>query len=235
MSRGGFGMKNKLFSVLRSSCNGLKPRNLNALADVASAQYSSSATQRSLVTLPINGNSILCRNEWARKHVLVHRSPFQLSGSAGQQISRSCYARSFASQPTASNKSKGSQTRKELSNVEDPFDSPTYNIPEKPVTFTEGASYSLVILAGLGIAGAAAYAVCKELIFEPKEYKIFNKALERVQSDSQVVFSISMVCYSSWHGNRNNDCYFIRRNHHICKEFKGSLNSLILKFILTLG
>ncbi|XP_047958675.1 probable mitochondrial import inner membrane translocase subunit TIM21 [Salvia hispanica] len=186
MSRGGFGMKNKVLNVLRSSCNGLKPRYPNAVADVASAQYSSSAAQRLLVTRPINGNSILCRNEWARIHALVHRSPFQLSGSARQQISPSCYARSFASQPTASNKSKGSQTRKELSNVEDPFDSPTYNIPEKPVTFTEGASYSLVILAGLGIAGAAAYAVCKELIFEPKEYKIFNKALERVQSDSQV-------------------------------------------------
>jgi len=61
------------------------------------------------------------------------------------------------------------QGKKEISTVEDPFDSPTYHIPEKPVTFTEGASYSIVILAGLGIAGAAAYAVFKELIFEPKE------------------------------------------------------------------
>lgn len=56
-----------------------------------------------------------------------------------------------------------------MTTVEDPFDSPTYHIPEKPVTFTEGASYSLVILAGLGVAGAAAYAVFKELIFQPKE------------------------------------------------------------------
>jgi len=39
----------------------------------------------------------------------------------------------------------------------------------KPVTFVEGASYSVVIFAGLAIAGAAAYAVFKELIFEPKE------------------------------------------------------------------
>jgi mitochondrial import inner membrane translocase subunit TIM21 len=54
--------------------------------------------------------------------------------------------------------------------VEDPFDAPTYHIPEKPVTFTEGASYSLIIFAGLGIAGIAAYGVFKELIFEPKEY-----------------------------------------------------------------
>lgn len=61
------------------------------------------------------------------------------------------------------------QARKDISKVEDPFDAPTYNIPEKPVTFTEGASYSLIILAGLGIAAAAAYAVFTELIFQPKE------------------------------------------------------------------
>lgn len=39
------------------------------------------------------------------------------------------------------------------------------------MTFTEGASYSLIILVGLGIAAAAGYAVFKELIFEPKEYE----------------------------------------------------------------
>ena len=61
------------------------------------------------------------------------------------------------------------QTKKDVSTVEDPFDAPTYNIPEKPVTFTEGASYSIIILAGLAVAAAAAYAVFKELIFEPKE------------------------------------------------------------------
>lgn len=61
------------------------------------------------------------------------------------------------------------QSRKDVSTVEDPFDAPTYNIPEKPVTFTEGASYSLVILAGLAVAAAAAYGVFKELIFQPKE------------------------------------------------------------------
>lgn len=44
------------------------------------------------------------------------------------------------------------QARKDISKIEDPFDAPTYNIPEKPVTFTEGASYSVIILAGLGIA-----------------------------------------------------------------------------------
>lgn len=64
------------------------------------------------------------------------------------------------------------QTKKDISTIEDPFDAPTYNIPEKPVTFTEGASYSLIILVGIGIAAAAGYAVFKELIFEPKEYEL---------------------------------------------------------------
>lgn len=55
---------------------------------------------------------------------------------------------------------------------EDPFDSITDKIPERPVSVAEGASYSLVILAGLAVAGVAAYAVLKELIFQPKEYVV---------------------------------------------------------------
>lgn len=54
-------------------------------------------------------NSILRRDEWARKHALFYPSPFQLSTNAGQQISRSSFARSFASQTTESNKSKKTQ------------------------------------------------------------------------------------------------------------------------------
>lgn len=62
------------------------------------------------------------------------------------------------------------QPRKDVSTVQDPFDdAPTYNIPQKPVSFAEGASYSIIILAGLGVAAVAAYAVFKELIFQPKE------------------------------------------------------------------
>mgnify|MGYP000541827072 CR=1 FL=1 len=52
---------------------------------------------------------------------------------------------------------------------EDPFDSLTDKIPQKPVTFVEGASYSFIILIGFAVAGFAAYGVFKELIFEPKE------------------------------------------------------------------
>lgn len=58
---------------------------------------------------------------------------------------------------------------KDIAKQEDPFDPLTDQIPEQPVTFAEGASYSLVIFAGLAVAAGAAYAVFKELIFEPKE------------------------------------------------------------------
>ncbi|CAN8309010.1 unnamed protein product [Cochlearia groenlandica] len=97
-----------------------------------------------------------------------------------------CFSRSFASMSSKEPGQQHNKAKKEMATVEDPFDSPTYHIPEKPVTFTEGASYSLVILAGLGVAGAAGYAVFKELIFQPKEYTIFDKALKRIQDDSQV-------------------------------------------------
>ncbi|KAK9726652.1 hypothetical protein RND81_05G228400 [Saponaria officinalis] len=117
------------------------------------------------------------------------------SGSAHQllekcrtaQPSLSLY-RSFASSSSTEPPPRQRQTheKKAISTVDDPFDSPTYHIPEKPVTYTEGGIYGIVILAGLGIAGVAGYAVVNELLLEPKEYKIFNKALERIQNDSQV-------------------------------------------------
>ncbi|KAH1037295.1 hypothetical protein GYH30_056611 [Glycine max] len=97
-------------------------------------------------------------------------------------------SRPLSSKTSQSNEAAESsnKAKKDVANVEDPFSAPTYNIPEKPVTFVEGASYSVVILAGLGIAAAAGYAVFKELIFQPKEYKIYNKALKRIQDDGQV-------------------------------------------------
>ncbi|CAA2957882.1 probable mitochondrial import inner membrane translocase subunit TIM21 [Olea europaea var. sylvestris] len=112
-------------------------------------------------------------------------SELKVSEIHGAKFVSPSYARSLASRASESTQ-KSSEARRDVSKVEDPFDAPTYNIPEKPVTFTEGASYSIVILAGLGIAAAAGYGVFKELIFEPKEYKIFGKALERIQNDSQV-------------------------------------------------
>ncbi|KAB5569028.1 hypothetical protein DKX38_002821 [Salix brachista] len=139
-----------------------------------------------------------------REYLISLRSSCQIMETNGESTINICFARSFASKASKKlNQSeyailetrvftqltvscRPGQTKKDVSTVEDPFDAPPYNIPEKPVTFTEGASYSILILAGLGVAAAAAYAVFKELIFEPKEYKIFNKALKRIQDDSQV-------------------------------------------------
>ncbi|WZZ17510.1 hypothetical protein YC2023_110599 [Brassica napus] len=92
----------------------------------------------------------------------------------------------FYKQSFASRTSKEPAKKEVVTVEEDPFDSPTYHIPEKPVTFTKGASYSFVILAGLAVAGASGYAVFKELMFQPKEYKVFDKAFKRIQDDGQV-------------------------------------------------
>uniref|UniRef100_A0A388KJG1 Tf2-1-like SH3-like domain-containing protein n=1 Tax=Chara braunii TaxID=69332 RepID=A0A388KJG1_CHABU len=77
-------------------------------------------------------------------------------------------------------------SEKGLAAQEDPFDTITDNIPEKPVTAAEGASYVVVIAAGLAVASAAGYAVFKELVFQPREYKVFGKALNRVKNDVKV-------------------------------------------------
>ncbi|CAF1714934.1 probable mitochondrial import inner membrane translocase subunit TIM21 isoform X1 [Brassica rapa] len=114
------------------------------------------------------------------------RNPQRME-SCPVNIRPSCLlSRSFASKTSKEPGKHHNKAKKEVVTVEDPFDSPTYHIPEKPVTFTEGASYSFVILAGLAVAGASGYAVFKELIFQPKEYKVFDKALKRIQDDGQV-------------------------------------------------
>ncbi|XP_022770207.1 probable mitochondrial import inner membrane translocase subunit TIM21 isoform X2 [Durio zibethinus] len=125
------------------------------------------------------------RGQCGRDYIVSCQASVPPTENYGLKLRSPCFARPFASRASKQSK-ETSETRKEVSNIEDPFDAPTYNIPDKPVTFTEGASYSLIILAGLGIAAAAGYAVFKELIFQPKEYKIFNQALERIQQESQV-------------------------------------------------
>ncbi|KAL3516884.1 hypothetical protein ACH5RR_023786 [Cinchona calisaya] len=132
------------------------------------------------------GLPVLLKEWWSRRNFITSQSPFQPSRMSGINSNTSVSARSFSSKASESNGQNQSEGRKDVTTVEDPFDAPTYNIPEKPVTFVEGASYTVFILVGLGIAAAAAYAVLTELVFQPKEYKIFGKALERVQNDGQV-------------------------------------------------
>ncbi|PSS35935.1 Mitochondrial import inner membrane translocase [Actinidia chinensis var. chinensis] len=160
---------------------------LQAVLKSNSARSSNTKELMTKELLGAAGISVPFRGQRTGESIVRFRSPFQLTGSHRANIEGPCFARTFASTASEQGRQKSSEeTRKDISTIEDPFDSPTYNIPEKPVTFTEGASYSVIILAGLGIAAAAAYAVFKELIFEPKEYKIFGKALERIQNDSQV-------------------------------------------------
>ncbi|GAA0142394.1 hypothetical protein Leryth_015479 [Lithospermum erythrorhizon] len=149
------------------------------------------------------GGSFLFQEPRSRS-VITFVSPYQLAKINGLNSEAYSFTRSFASRASESTKQRQSETRKDVSNIEDPFDSPTYNIPEKPVTFTEGASYTFIILIGLGLAAAAAYAVFKELIFEPKEYKIFGKALDRIQNDGQVKVRIGspITGYGSESRNR---------------------------------
>ncbi|KAG6786624.1 hypothetical protein POTOM_008231 [Populus tomentosa] len=168
--------------------------------------FSANANHLTKDILRHNGIPAIYGGQPNREYLVGLRSSFQIMETHGESTINICFARSFASKASKKETHKQSeyviletrvltllivfchsgQTKKDVSTVEDPFDAPTYNIPEKPVTFTEGASYSIIILAGLGVAAAAAYAVFKELIFEPKEYKIFNKALKRIQDDSQV-------------------------------------------------
>uniref|UniRef100_A0A5B7BQ18 Mitochondrial import inner membrane translocase subunit Tim21 n=1 Tax=Davidia involucrata TaxID=16924 RepID=A0A5B7BQ18_DAVIN len=192
IKRTGFSTMNRRSSILKS-CNGLSsfmPR--RCVSDVGLAGFSSTAAERTVINDFAKGDilgaagAVLFRGRRTRESVMSFQSPFQLTEIHGANIMGPCFARSYSSKASESPRQKSSETRKDISTVEDPFDAPTYNIPEKPVTFAEGASYSVIILAGLGIAAAAGYAVFKELIFEPKEYKIFGKALDRVQNDSQV-------------------------------------------------
>lgn len=136
-----------------------------------------------LISIGILG---LLRGQSTRRSIVSFQSAFQVTKVNGPTTTVRCFVRAFSSNASGSKGEKASESKKDISTVEDPFDSPTYNIPDKPLTFTEGASYSVVILAGLGIAAAAGYAVFKELIFEPKEYKVFGKALRRIQDDNQV-------------------------------------------------
>ncbi|KAM5563250.1 putative mitochondrial import inner membrane translocase subunit TIM21 [Rosa sericea] len=134
-----------------------------------------------------DGISVLSGRKFTSELINTKWAPLQLTRNYGANNVVPRFSRTMSSEASQKPRRNRSETKKDISTVEEPFDdAPTYNIPQKPLTFVEGASYSVVILIGFGIAGLAAYAVFKELIFEPKEYKIFNKALKRIQDDAQV-------------------------------------------------
>ncbi|EOA21312.1 hypothetical protein CARUB_v10001670mg [Capsella rubella] len=186
-----------MMSLLRRSAIAIGRQSKSKLASFSSASQPSSRIPKSLISVlqrrasrHTTSDSVLtCLESTEVNGLLVRFRNPQISictQTCPKKINSSYLTRSFASRTSKDSGNQQNKAKKEVTTTEDPFDSPTYHIPEKPVTFTEGASYSLVILAGLGIAGAAGYAVFKELIFQPKEYKIFDKALKRIQDDGQV-------------------------------------------------
>lgn len=62
----------------------------------------------------------------------------------------------------------------------------TDQIPVRPVGVVEGASYTVVIAAGVACAAAVLYAAASELLGDPVEYAAFSAALERARDDPRV-------------------------------------------------
>ncbi|XP_022992663.1 probable mitochondrial import inner membrane translocase subunit TIM21 isoform X3 [Cucurbita maxima] len=172
--------------IFSSRCSGISPGHLlGALKPGIAKRSVGYVCDSPKAALGANGMAVSSRLQAARGSV-VNFSTLVVTNRCDTTAGVPCFARFMSSKSSEQRGQSSSQSKKEISTVEDPFDAPTYNIPEKPVTFAEGASYSFIILAGLGVAAAAGYAVFKELIFQPKEYKIFDKALKRIQDDSQV-------------------------------------------------
>ena len=79
----------------------------------------------------------------------------------------------------------------ELANAGGSFDEITDKwIPEKPVSAVEAGGYDIVIAAALAVALGAVWFSFKELIFEPKEQTVFNRALDKIAVDPRVTVRV---------------------------------------------
>ncbi|KAF5190087.1 Mitochondrial import inner membrane translocase subunit tim21 [Thalictrum thalictroides] len=191
--KSGILLKNSLISILKSQKEGLTTslEGNKIIHDVGFAGYSSmvkgsNAFHTRIAESVKDGAQSLFRGRHIRENRVSLLTPNQLNKCFGGHPMHPCFTRSLASTSAPhSGRTQQQQNQKDISTTEDIFDAPTYNIPEKPVTFTEGASYSVVILAGLAVAATALYGV-SELIVEPSEQRVFGKALKRVQNDRQV-------------------------------------------------
>jgi len=122
----------------------------------------------------------------SRVTLLAAQARWIASSQAGSRgVSLPFAARSLSSSAGADKAGKAKEDA--LSAGEDPFDAITDKIPEKPVGVVEGTSYTIVIVAALGFAAAAGWAILKDLFVTPAEYQVFNKTLEKLQDDPRVI------------------------------------------------
>lgn len=107
--------------------------------------------------------------------------------------------------PVKSAREAAEKLEKQLAAAQAEQDSITDVIPPKPVTFVEGTSYSLVIVAALGFAAAIIYAALKELLISPKEQRAFEAAFERLRDDPRVSVRLGspVAAYGTESGNRS--------------------------------
>ena len=86
---------------------------------------------------------------------------------------------------------------------EEEFNAITDKIPQRPMSVVEGTSYTLVIIAALGFAAAVLYAAFSELLFSPKEYTCYSKALARIEDDPRVTIRLGSPIHAYGTESRN--------------------------------
>lgn len=157
------------------------------------------------------------------------------STSSGLPMSMMMTRRCRASSSSSSSASKKNQNQKRSGDevqATDASRSGRYDevtdkwIPEKPVSAVEGASYGVVGLIGLGIAAGAAWFAANELLTTPREQRVFNAAMEKLNEDPRVTVAVGtpMTGYGSESRSRG-----ARRNipHRVVLDARGRERLLV--------
>jgi import inner membrane translocase subunit TIM21 len=155
--------------------------------------------------------------------------------SSGLPMSMMMTRRCRASSSSSSSASKKNQNQKRSGDevqATDASRSGRYDevtdkwIPEKPVSAVEGASYGVVGLIGLGIAAGAAWFAANELLTTPREQRVFNAAMEKLNEDPRVTVAVGtpMTGYGSESRSRG-----ARRNipHRVVLDARGRERLLV--------
>lgn len=80
----------------------------------------------------------------------------------------------------------GNETPDSLELTDDKFSAITDKIPQRPVTYVEAGSYSLVILLALAAVALFMWQFIAEVVLTPPVVQCFNVALERLRSDPRI-------------------------------------------------